>query len=322
MNKNYPLAVIINSYNRVDLLRGALCSLIKIIHDSYLGMSVIVFDAGSSDGSVEFVREKSLEVDVPVHLIQPDEESSGSFAAGVNSAVAYAAEVYPELEWCLLYETDNYLKNSQAIAKGIQLLECQQELAAVGFTVERHDGGKAGYGERFPTTLSFVLGQQVSSSLGLLEPEPNWQESKGLRFTYCDVVYTSPLLVRYRDWRAIGGMDQDTFPFTDSDVDLCWRFKKSGTQCAVLDLPGVVHDNKQLHSEWSEARVEKFHRSRLKLLEKHGEIGIEEIKLALALRHLVEIVGLAFLYLIGNRPLESIASRIGLLRSLLSGYND
>jgi len=316
-----PLSVVINSYNRVDLLEGALLSLVQGLGDVSLDTSIVVFDAGSTDGSVGCVRKMDEKVDPPIHLIQPEEGESGSFAAGVNTAIEFAADEYPELEWCLLYETDNYLKNPDAIVEAIDLLQQRQELAAVGFAVERHDGVKAGYGERFPTATSFVLGQTLSSVLGLEAPNPTWREEAGHRFTYSDVVYTSPLLVRHDCWEDVGGMDQDAFPFTDSDIDLCWRLQKKGYRCAVLDTTGVVHDNREVASEWSEERVERFHRSRMRVLLRHRDVRVEVIQIFLFLRHIAEIPILALLSVMGRRPLESVATRLKLLRGVFSCYN-
>ena len=315
-----PLSVVINSYNRIDLLEGALSSLIQGLGEISVGSSIVVFDAGSTDGSVEHIQKVNREADIPIHLVQPEEGEDGSFAAGVNTAIEYVSKNYPELEWCLLYETDNYLQNPGAITNGIELLERQEKTAAVGFTVERHDGRKAGYGEKFPTATRFALGQRLSSILGLHEPSPSWKEQSGVRFSYADVVYTSPLLVDYECWREIGGMDQDAFPFTDSDIDLCWRFQKKGNRCAVLDTPGVVHDNRQVQSEWSEERVERFHRSRIKVILRHREVKREMLKAALLIRHTVEIAGISALCLTRQRPTEAIDTRLRLLKGVFSGY--
>jgi GT2 family glycosyltransferase len=317
---NRPLAVIINSYNRVDLLKQALPSLLDSLAELPLGASITVFDAGSSDGSVEYVKRVSRQVNVPIHLVQPEAGEDGSFAAGVNAAVREAATKHPEIEWCFLYETDNYLKNAGALQKGIDLLQRREELAAVGFTVERHDGRKAGYGKKFPTVTSLVLGQQVTSRLNLLAPTPSWEQDDGHRFAYCDVVFTSPLLVEYSCWERIGGMDQEAFPFTDSDTDLCWRIWKSGRTCAVLDVNGVIHDNQEVQSEWSERRVRWLHESKLKVLKKHRNVETAMVKPGLVLRHVLEIIGLTVLFLFQKRPLESVTARFRLLASVLSEY--
>jgi GT2 family glycosyltransferase len=291
------------------------------LKEQNIDASVVVFDAGSTDGSVEYVQEVNRKVDTPIHILQPNEGENSSFAAGVNTAIEFAAEEYPELEWCLLYETDNYLKNPRAVGAAIDLLQRREDLGAVGFTVEQHNGATVGYGESFPTVTSFVLGQQLSSLLGLHTPNPTWQTEAGHRFAYSEVVYTSPLLVRYECWEDVGGMDQSAFPFTDSDIDLCWRLHKNGSRCAVLDTTGIVHDNREVDSEWSKERVERFHRSRMKVILRHRDVRREVIQIFLLLRHMAEIPVLLFLSLIGARPLESVANRLKLLRGVFSCYD-
>lgn len=315
-----PLAVIVNSYNRVNLLREALSSLVESLADSPIDASITIFDAGSSDGSIEYIEQFAKRASIPVYLVQPDTNEDSSFAAGVNKAIQEAAREHPEIKWCFLYETDNCLKNPAALLEGIRLLKQHKELAAVGFTVERHDGRKASYGERFPTSLSFVLGQQVSAALDLLDPQPVWRKEGNYRFAYADVVYTSPLLISYECWIEVGGMSQEVFPFTGSDVDLCWRISKSGKRCGVLDIKGVVHDNRQIQSEWSASRVLRFHESRWKILQRHRNMNETVVKGGLLVRHISEILGLFILFLMGRRSLENIANRFKLLTRLSEGY--
>jgi len=315
------LAVIINSFNRVELLKDAIASVTEALRLSDQAGGIFVFEAGSNDGSLQFLKKEKRKSKVPIRVIEPGPGENTSFAAGVNRAIREAEAQLSDLEWCLLYETDNYLKRPEVLQEALDLIQRRPELSSLGFTVEQHDGVKAGYGEQFPTATSFVLGQTLSSMLGLHGPDPTWKEEAGHRFTYSDVVYTSPLLVRHECWEDVGGMDEDAFPFTDSDIDLCWRLRKKGYQCAVLDTTGVVHDNREVASEWSEERVERFHRSRMKVILRHRDVRVEVIQIFLFLRHIVEIPMLALLSFIGKRPLESVATRFKLLRGVFSCYN-
>jgi GT2 family glycosyltransferase len=315
------LAVIINSYNRIGLLKDALSSVTEALRRCEKTGEVFVFEAGSEDGSLQYLREKQATSDVPLRIIEPGPQEDTSFAAGVNRAIKEAENRLSNLKWCLLYETDNYIQRPEALREALDLIENRPELGALGFTVERHNGRKAGYGERFPTVSSFVLGQQISAVLNLLEPQPEWQEEAGHRFSYSDVVYTSPLLVSHECWTEVGGMDQEVFPFTGSDVDLCWRISKSGKKCGVLDTEGVIHDNRQIQSEWSANRVLRFHESRWKLLSRHRGMNEVAVRSGLFLRHVLEIFGLLVLFLVGRRPAKKISSRLKLLNRLVDGYS-
>lgn len=317
-----PLSAVVNSFNRVDLLREALPSLLKGLREASVGTSVVVFDAGSTDGSVEYVQELKKKAEVPIHLVEPSEGEDGSFSAGVNAGVAYAAEKYPELRWCFLYETDNYLESPGAIEEGLSLLRRREELGAVGFTVEKRSGEKTEFGKPFPSTVSFVMGQQVASWLEMEQPDLEWRTAEGQRFAYCDIVHTSPLLVEYDLWSEIGGMDSHTFPFSDSDVDLCWRISRRGYKCGVLDTKGVVHDNLQIQSDWSRGRVLRFHQGRYRVLRKHRGAHVTVALPLLLGRHLFELVGLSLLWMAGKRPSEAIRARVDLMSSAFSMYDE
>jgi GT2 family glycosyltransferase len=317
---NRPLAAIINSFNRVDLLKTALPSLIRSLKNVSVGSSIVIFDAGSTDGSVKYIEDMQEKSELPIHLVEPSEDEDSSFSAGVNRGVAHAAACYPELEWCFLYETDNDLKNPDALEEGLALLRRREELGAVGFTVEKQDGEKTEFGKPFPSVWSFVLGQHLTSELGLSKPDVRWQADQGQRFSYCEVVHTSPLLVDYGLWKEINGMDTETFPFTDSDVDLCWRIVKYGKKCGVLNVDGVVHDNRQQQSDWSKGRVLHFHKGRYKVLRKHRGERASAIRPLLLIRHFVEWFGLLFLWTVGKRPASALDTRIQLMKLSLFGY--
>jgi GT2 family glycosyltransferase len=315
-----PFSAIINSFNRVDLLKEALPSLLEGVRKVSVGTSVVVFDAGSTDGSIEYIQNMQEETETPIHLIEPSEGEDTSFSAGVNAGVAYAADRYPELKWCFLYETDNYLAHPEALEEGLRLLRRREELGAVGFTVEKRSGEKTEFGKPFPTVSSFVLGQRPKSWLGLGEPDVEWRTDQGQRFSYCDVVHTSPLLVEQELWKEIGGMDSDTFPFSDSDVDLCWRIAKQGRKCGVLDVRGVMHDNLQQESEWSKSRVLRFHQGRFRVLRKHRGRIVDTIRPLLLVRHFIEWIGLFLMWTVGKRPASVLESRFHLMKLALFEY--
>src|SRR5260370_37454038 len=102
----------------------------------------------------------------------------------------------------------------------MSLLQREAQLAAAGFTVKRHDGKSYGYGMRFPTALSFVLGQNLAARLHLHAPNNSvWQLSDGIRWRTCDVVFTSRLLVRREASEQSAGMEATNFTFSETRLD-------------------------------------------------------------------------------------------------------
>lgn len=316
------LAVIINSFNRLSLLRQALPSITQALELLPLNSAVVVFEAGSNDGSIEFIKDFSMQNQKPQIYLCTSTDTDRSFAAGCNFAVQVAAKRYPELKWCFFFETDNLILNESALPLAVKLLEQEEKLAAVGFTVELRSRQKLPpFGCRFPTPLSFCLGRQLSRRLGLEQMQiSDWYSFSEVRWGISDIVYTSPLLVKYSAWQATGGMDAERFPFSDSDVDWCWTANKYGWRLAVLDLPGVIHDNGTQGSEWSVNRAINFHQARLSLLLKHVGQWILLLKPILLIRHCLEFFVLALGAFWSERARKSLFQRQRLVNAVFNEY--
>src|SRR5437660_1507176 len=325
MNQNserpIELVAIITSFNRRSLLERALGSLTEALRSARFPSAVIVFEAGSNDGSSEFLnawRENHSGENFFVIKASPDR---CSFSDGLNIGCAEAIARFPQCRWLLLYETDNCLTNPEPLEKGMSLLKREAQLAAAGFTVKQHDGKFFGYGVRFPSALSFGLGQNLAARLNLHAPNNSaWQLSHGIRWRTCDIVFTSPLLIRREAWEQSGGFDATAFPFSDSDLDWAWRCAKLGWKMAVIASEEVVHDNLEQLSAWSANRALDFHRNRFRLLKRHRGRHIAFLKPFLFLRHWVEAILLTRKTVTDPKAKEKLAKRRQMLRSVCNAY--
>jgi len=326
MNQNserpIELVAIINSFNRRSLLERALGSLTEALRSARFPSAIIVFEAGSNDGSSEFLnawRENHSGENFVLINASPDR---GSFSDGVNIGCAEAIVRFPQCRWLLLYETDNCLTNPEPLEKGMSLLKREAQLAAAGFTVKRHDGKFYGYGMRFPTALSFVLGQNLAARLNLHAPNNSaWHLSDGIRWRTCDVVFTSPLLVRREAWEQSGGLDAANFPFSDTDLDWAWRCAKLGWKMAIIASDHVVHDNLEQLSAWSANRALDFHRNRFRLLKRHRGKHAGLLKPFLFLRHCLETTILARASAADPIAKDKLAKRKQMLRTVWNDYS-
>lgn len=316
------LAVIMNSFNRLSLLSEALPSITQALELTPVESAIVVFDAGSTDGSIEFIQNFSAQTQkIQVVYITAPADTDTSFSAGCNFAVQSAAQKYPELKWCLFFETDNLILNETALPLALKLMEQEETLGAVGFTVEFCDASKSPCGCRFPTPLAFCLGRQLGSRLKLEQMHiKNWYPFLGVRWGFSDVVYTSPSLIRYSAWQATGGMDSATFPFSDCDVDWCWTAYEKGWRAAVLDMHGVIHDNRTQKSEWSANRGINFHRARLRLLRKHRGQWAALLKPILFIRHCLELLFLAFFSFRSERAKKALPQRQVMINTVFKEY--
>ena len=316
------LVVIINSFNRLPLLREAMQSVCQALETLALRSAIVVFDAGSTDGSVKFVNTTAAQYQtLDIFCLCPPADEDRSFSAGCNAAVHFASIRFPQLKYCLFFETDNLISNPTALPFAIQLLEQEPSLAAVGFTAEKCDGTKVVSGTSFPSLFAFLIGQQLAKRFGLDQLRiTNWQPFGDVRWGLSDVMFTSPLLVRYAAWWATKGMDTATFPFSESDNDWCWRVHKQGWKIGVLDVPGVIHDNRTQSSTWSANRVLDFHRGRFYLLKKHRFAGIDWLKPLLFIRHTLEFLWLWIRALRSEQAQKSLSQRWILMKTIFNDY--
>jgi GT2 family glycosyltransferase len=316
------LVGVVNSFNRKSLLEASLPSLTLALRQLPFSTAIVVFEAGSTDGSLEWLRAyRSSCASLEIFVLTPDPGEDSSFAAGVNAGCRQAILSYPELQWLLLFETDNSIAGGEPIALAARLLSSYAEVGAAGFTVTRRSGEPTGFGCSFPTVPQFLMGQQLAAMLHLDQPHMSLEPLfDGYRWGTCDVVFTSPLLIKRKAWEESGGLDAAMFPFADCDLDWCWRVQQNGWKMAVLELKDVIHDNEDQFSAWSARRVLSFHRARLCLLQRHRHARASLLKPVLLARHVFEFVALAFASPFLSHPGGSLKKRWLLITTVMYGY--
>lgn len=292
---NQEIAIIINSFNRLSLLKECLNALSSWIPNSELKerCAIIVYDAGSTDGSIDWLKAKSADTRIPLNLIIPTPGDDTSFAAGLNIGVEFAAKKYPSLKYLLFYETDNQILEEKPVLEALQLLQTVNKIGACGFTVRKTDGSPAGVGQPFPKLLNFALGKNIVHYFQLEAISYKWiTSSPGTRYSKVDVVYTSPLLVKKDAWDQTKGLDEKLFPFSDCDVDWAKRLKTSGWEMVVIETNAVIHDNQSSISAWSKSRAMQFHKGRLRYFKRHKPISVFLVwPVSLLIRHTIEYFG-------------------------------
>lgn len=316
------LVALVNSFNRLALLQAALQSLADALAQCPWPSAIVVFEAGSNDGSAAWLEEFGRSrPGVALRVIAAATGEDTSFAAGCNRAAAVAAREFTESKWWFLFESDNLLRSAEPLPKAVALLQKEPSLGAVGFAVTKLDGTPAGYGCPFPTVAQFVLGPKLTYRLRLDRPrELDEQTRDGTRWWRCDVVFTSPLLVRRASWEQAGGMDATAFPFSDSDLDLAFRWRAQGWTLGVMDTGSVVHDNRAQLSAWSARRTLDWHRGRYRCLRRHQGAIVAWAKPLLWARHGVEWLMLAALVAARRRPAAALAVRWTLWQTAFRGY--
>src|SRR5947209_6484936 len=81
--------------------------------------AIVVFEAGSTDGSLELLESWRDANHGDNLVLLKGSEGRSSFSEGVNAACAEALARFPNARWLLFYETDNYLSNLSPIENAI-----------------------------------------------------------------------------------------------------------------------------------------------------------------------------------------------------------
>lgn len=317
-------AVIINSFNRLELLRECLGTLTAAVKgagktDEFV---VVVYEAGSTDGSLEWLQTDGQRLDLRVDVLVPGPGDDTSFAAGLNTAAACAAGRYPRLQYLIFYETDNQFLGFDPVYRAIFRLLAREDLGACGFTVRHHDGSPAGTGQPFPTLLNFLLGKNLVSHFDLEALPYRWEvQTDGTVFSEADVVYTSPLVVKLEAWKDSGGLDAATFPFSDCDVDWARRMRDLGWKMGVIRTGQVIHDNRNALSAWSRFRAMDAHRGRLRYFMKHRPWSVYLVwPLLLIVRHACELISIPVVVRERQRQQRLFGQFWNLLKSCPKSY--
>jgi len=230
-NKSHDLAVIIVSYNTVDLLRHCLRSVFDAEQPKN-GLEVIVVDNASKDDSVAMVTEEFPQV----KLIQ-NEDNLG-FSKANNLGVAVANSRY------YLFLNSDTVVGRYSLVKPLKYLKKHPKAGAITVKLILGDGS-IDYDNRrgFPTpwtTFCRLFG------LSKLFPKSTFFNSYYLGYqpitkaTPIPVTAGSFIMMPKKVFDRLGGWDEDYF-FYGEDIDLCYRLQQLGYQIIYYPKATTTH---------------------------------------------------------------------------------
>jgi N-acetylglucosaminyl-diphospho-decaprenol L-rhamnosyltransferase len=216
------VSVVVVTYNSMPELERCLESVSR--HE------VVVVDHGSTDGSIELVRERFP----GMRLL---EQENRGFGAGMNAGMRVAGGRY-----FLLLNADAWVLGD-AVESLCAFADAHPEAAVVGPRLLNPDGSLQPSVRGFPTlwrlaTEYFFLRKLAPQSrlfnafFGAGFDHRSTREAEWLG--------AACLLVRRAAVEEVGYFDEDYFLFSE-EVDWCWRFRQAGWK--VLFFPGaeVMH---------------------------------------------------------------------------------
>ncbi len=224
------VSIIIVNYNTRDPLEQCLRS----IAGASPGVETVVTDNGSTDGSVQLVRQSFPDV----RLVTG--KGNLGFAGGCNSGAKSSSGTY-----LLFLNSDCRVRPGSVEALASFLDENPQAAAAAGRLVDADGETQAGFNvRRLPTVWS------ISADLLLLHRMiPANRLSAGYRMSGFDhsgtVEVEQPagacLMIRRELFQQLGGFDEAFHPAWFEDVDLCCRLRDSGAR--IFFVPDAVFEH-------------------------------------------------------------------------------
>src|SRR5436309_683468 len=93
------LVAIVNSFNRRSLLEPAIESLTESLRKARFRWAIVVFEAGSNDGSAEYLKARREKASGDNLIVIEASGERRSFSDGVNEASAFAFARFPNSRW-------------------------------------------------------------------------------------------------------------------------------------------------------------------------------------------------------------------------------
>ena len=223
------VSVIVVNWNTRELLRACLAS--TYAESPSLQLDVIVVDNGSSDGSVEMVREEFK------HAILIANKDNRGFAAANNQGIAIARGRY-----VLLLNSDTIVLD-RAIEKTVAFANQYTDTAVTGCRILNPDRTLQNSCFLFPSNLNWFL---FFTYLYKLFPrsrffgreQMTWWQRDDVREV--DVVTGCFMLVNKKAIEAVGPMDEQFFMYAE-ETDWCYRFKRMGWKNRFTPSAEIIH---------------------------------------------------------------------------------
>jgi N-acetylglucosaminyl-diphospho-decaprenol L-rhamnosyltransferase len=216
------VSTIVVTYNALPWVERAL--------ESVPGTELVVVDHGSTDGTLELVRERFPEAVVV-------EQGNLGFGAGNNAGMRAASG-----RWYLLLNSDAWLKPG-ALEALIAFADEHPDAAVVGPRLLNPDGTLQRSVRGFPTVWRIATEYLFLRKLAPRSRLFNAFYAGGFDHDAAreaEFLMGSVLLVRAEAVEAVGGFDERYFMFSE-ETDWCYRFCQAGWKVWFFPGAEAVH---------------------------------------------------------------------------------
>jgi N-acetylglucosaminyl-diphospho-decaprenol L-rhamnosyltransferase len=211
-------AVVVVTYDALPWIERCL--------DSVRGVETVVVDHGSTDGTVELVRERYPDV----RLVEAENRG---LAAGWNRGIRETQSQY-----VLLLNADAWLAGG-ALERLLDFADARPRAAVVGPRLRNPDGTLQRSVRGFPTVWRLATEYLFLRKLASRTSAFNAFYAGGFdhdEVRVVEVVMGACMLVRRAAVEQVGECDEDYFLFSE-ETDWCYRFREAGWE--VVFFPGA-----------------------------------------------------------------------------------
>lgn len=226
MTDPLPMAIVVVSFNTRELLESCLRSAVAADPTE-----LVVVDSGSTDGSVELVRERFGEARLIVT------EANRGYGAAANEGIGECSA--PAV---LLLNSDTAIAPDALRALGRYLAE-HPRVAVVGPRLENPDASLQQSAHAYPGVADTILAETglhlLVRRLPLLRDRfyRTWSHDRARLVPW---VLGAALAIRRTAFEAVGGFDPAFFMYGE-ESDLCRRLERGGHEIHYVPLTSVVH---------------------------------------------------------------------------------
>jgi len=214
------VCIVVLNLNGRQLLEKCLSTLIKTAYPNY---KIIVSDNGSTDGSIEYLRQHWKSVDT-VAL-----DKNYGFAGGNNRGAEYALKKY-RCDYVLFLNNDTEIIQPDWLRIMVEVAERDQRNGIVGCKLLFPDG-------RIQHAGAYFHPLKVAGHRGIFETDGGQYDDE----REMDYVTGACFMVRRELIKTIGLLDDGYSPIYFEEADYCIKARKAGFKIVYTGKAKVVH---------------------------------------------------------------------------------